>query len=100
MHREISHTDPTFEPESPWPLYLFTALLAVLLGIDLAPRAAAALGWPELAPSPGEFFVFSFRVRFALIAALLGGARALYGSLQSLLDGRIGADLALAIACL
>src|SRR6476646_4941230 len=100
MHREISHTDPTFEPESPWPLYLFTALLAVLLGLDLAPRAAAALGWPDLAPWPTEFLVWGFRVRFALLAALLGGARAMYGSLQSLLDnGKVGADLALAIAC-
>ena len=30
MHREISHTDPTFEPESPLPLYLLPALLEPL----------------------------------------------------------------------
>src|SRR5204862_4255431 len=38
--------------------------------------------------------------RIALIAAVLGGARVLYGSLESLFEGRIGADLALAIACI
>jgi len=37
--------------------------------------------------------------RIALLAAILGGARALYGSLNSLFEGRIGADLAVAIAC-
>jgi Cu+-exporting ATPase len=35
-----------------------------------------------------------------LVAAVLGGARILYGALQNLLEGRIGADLALAIACI
>src|SRR5207245_6455648 len=35
-----------------------------------------------------------------LLAAVIGGARILYTSLQSLLEGRIGADLALAIACI
>src|SRR5262249_27758313 len=36
--------------------------------------------------------------RLALAAALLGGARALYGSLDALLQGKVGADLALAVA--
>src|SRR5262249_55015780 len=34
------------------------------------------------------------------IAAVIGGARVLYNSLESLFEGRIGSDLALAIACL
>src|SRR5205814_8724565 len=37
--------------------------------------------------------------RIALLAAVLGGARILYGSLDALFQGRVGADLALAIAC-
>src|SRR5439155_22359415 len=37
--------------------------------------------------------------RIALLAAVLGGARVLYGALEGLLEGRLGADLALAIAC-
>src|SRR5439155_6190419 len=37
--------------------------------------------------------------RIALLAALVGGMRVLYGSLDSLLQGRVGADLALAVAC-
>ena len=41
-----------------------------------------------------------FGFRYALIAAVIGGARVLYGSLESLFEGRIGADLALAIASL
>src|SRR5439155_662017 len=41
-----------------------------------------------------------FGYRYALIAAVIGGARVLYNSLESLFEGRIGADLAIAIACL
>src|SRR5262245_6237330 len=39
-------------------------------------------------------------VRYALIAAILGGARTLYGSLEGVFDGEIGADFALALACI
>ncbi len=94
MHREISHSDATFAPESPLPLYLFTGFLAALLGLDLYPKLAAALGWAV--PWSSELLGY----RFALIAAVIGGARVVYGSLQSLLDGKLGADIALAIACL
>lgn len=96
MHREISHTDAVFEPESPWPLYLFTGLLAILVGLDVAPRFFAWLGFAGIAPWPSEVLGY----RFALIAAVLGGARILYGSLSNLLDGKLGADIALAIATL
>jgi Cu+-exporting ATPase len=41
-----------------------------------------------------------FGFRLALWAAVLGGARILYQTLDSLLSGKIGADLALTIACL
>ena len=52
----------------------------------------AGLGLPTW---PREIYGY----RFALIAAILGGARILYGSLEGLLEGKLGADLALAIAC-
>jgi Cu+-exporting ATPase len=94
MHREISHSDANFAAESPLPLYAFTGLLAVLLGLDLYPKLATLLGWA--APWASD----ALGSRFALIAAVVGGARILYGSLQSLLDGKLGADLALAVACL
>jgi Cu+-exporting ATPase len=80
MHREISHTDPAFHQESHLSLYLMTGLLGVLLLLDLC------------LPDIGGY-------RIALVAAVLGGARVLYGSIESLLEGRLGADLALAVAC-
>ena len=98
MHREISHADEPFAPESRLSLYLLTALLGVLLGLDIWPVFAAwardAAGLPL--PSWSRYI---YGVQWALIAAVLGGARILYGSIESLLEGRIGADLALAIAC-
>jgi Cu+-exporting ATPase len=96
MHREISHTDSTFRQDTSLPLYLMTAFLGMLIGLDLLPRLAAWLGISSLAGWPTGIGNY----RFALIAAVLGGARILYGALQSLLEGRIGADLALAIACI
>src|SRR5947208_1103310 len=96
MHREISHTDAAFHEESNLSLYLMTALLGVLMVVDLGPRVAAWAGWQALAGWPqglGDY-------RFALIAVILGGARIVYGALQGLLEGKIGADIALAIACI
>ena len=94
VHREISHIDSAFREERNVSLYLLTALLGVLIGIDILPTV---LGWVSVSVFewwPREIF----GQRFALIAAVLGGARILYSSLQSLFEGRIGADLALAIA--
>src|SRR5262245_42898846 len=96
MHREISHTDQAFHEESRLPLYCLTGLLGLLIALDLLPGLGNWLGISSLASWPQGVGTF----RFALIAAVLGGARVLYLSLQSLLDGRIGADLALAIACI
>src|SRR5262249_36570634 len=53
-------------------------------GIDLS-----AYAWPRT--------VFGYR--YALLAAALGGARILFNALDSLLAGRLGADLALVVAC-
>jgi Cu+-exporting ATPase len=96
MHREISHTDSTFGEQRNLALYLMTGLLGVFIGLDLLPEIGRWLGISSLASMPRQVV----GLRFALLAALLGGARVLYSSLESLLEGRIGADLALAIACI
>jgi P-type Cu+ transporter len=98
MHREISHADQAFERPNNLSLYLLTALLAVIIGLDLWPVVA---GWGPLRdlglPTwPRE--VYGYRI--ALLAAILGGARTLYGSLEGLFEGKVGADVALAIAAI
>jgi Cu+-exporting ATPase len=98
MHRELSYADQHFQQESRLSLYVLTAALGVLVLADLWPVLA---GWiatwgPQLPAWPNTYFGY----RLALIAAVVGGARALYGSIDSLLQGKIGADLALAIACI
>lgn len=98
MHREISHADHEFAPESNFALYVLTALLGLLIGIDIWPAFAAWLSNQGLSLPSWSREWFGYRV--ALIAAVLGGARVLYSSLEGLLEGRIGADLALAIACI
>jgi Cu+-exporting ATPase len=97
MHREISHADQRLGQESRLPLYLLTGLLGLLLAADLWPVFArwVATWGPSLPTWPNE--VGGYRI--ALVAAVLGGARVLYGSIDALLAGRVGADLALAIAC-
>jgi Cu+-exporting ATPase len=99
MHREISHTRQPFAGESNFPLYALTGLLGLVIAADLWPVAAgwlSAAGWSV--PTWRNEFYPGYRI--ALIAAVLGGARVLYGSIEGLLAGRIGADLAIAIACL
>src|SRR5262245_2639024 len=101
MHREISHTDLAFEQESNLPLDFLTGLVGVFIALDLVPGLGRWLGNETLASWPQGFNTFRFGfVRFATYAAVLGGARILYCSLQSLLEGKLGADLALAIACI
>jgi Cu+-exporting ATPase len=97
MHREISHAEHSFQQESRAGLYLLTGLLGVLIGADVWPAIARwiALWGPTLPSWSNEPYGY----RIALLAAILGGARTLYGSLNSLFEGRIGADLAVAIAC-
>ena len=94
MHRELAHTDEVFHAHAPLGLYTFTGLLLLLLGLDLGPYLAAWLGLPTWANEWGGVRVY------ATTAAVLGGARVLYGSLIGLFDGKIGADLAVAIAAL
>src|SRR5262249_15025199 len=97
MHRELSYADSAFHRESNLSLYALTALVGLLLGLDLWPFIA---GWVD----PGQGWLPTWRNEiggyrlFGLCAAVLGGARALYGSLERLSEGRVGADLAIAIA--
>ncbi len=98
MHRELSNVDEAFAPPRTAGLYLLTGLLVALVGRDL---------WPDLSSWLNSFDlglpVYAnkiFAVRYALIAAVIGGARVLYGSLESLFEGKVGADLALAVACI
>lgn len=83
---------PNFHYQSA-PLYLLTVLVAVLLVADWILATGASGPAAASAASP-------FGYRLALIAAIVGGARILYHCLDGLLSGRIGADLALTVACL
>ena len=92
------------------PIYLLTAVVGILLLSDVALRIL----WSLPPSEPGTSFVLSpadwwlqllvkqtlFGFRLALLAAVLGGARILYQTLDNLLAGKVGADLALTIACL
>jgi Cu+-exporting ATPase len=77
------------------PLYLLTIVVGFLFAADIGIGMLSDAGISEWDSyqTPGGY-------RLALLAAVLGGARILYQTLESLLDGRIGADLALTIACL
>jgi Cu+-exporting ATPase len=97
MHREITLADRAFGQESRHSLYLLTGLVGLIIAADLWPLAAAWLGSLGLPLPAWPNEVGGYRI--ALVAALIGGARILYGSLDSLLQGRLGADLAIAIAC-
>jgi P-type Cu+ transporter len=98
MHREFDSSVNLFRVRSHLPLYLLTALLGALLFADLWPlftsylnkSQTTSVGWQTR-----EFLGF----RFALIAAVIGGARVLFGALEKLSSGKMNADLAMAIAC-
>lgn len=98
MHREISHADDPFHNESPLGLYLLTALVGALVCADLWPVVANWLKGQGVETYSWARDIYGFR--YALLAAILGGGRVLYTSLEALFDGRIGSDLALAVACL
>jgi len=89
------------------PIYLLTAAVGALLLADVAlgivwgvpgtsPTVVPSGDWQSKLLATQTLFGF----RLALLAAVLGGARILYQTLDGLLSGRIGADLALTIACL
>jgi Cu+-exporting ATPase len=99
MHREISHSDEAFARPSNAGLYAFTAVVGLLIARDLWPWVAGFLLGAEIT-DVGAWSQKLFGYRYALFAAVLGGARILYGALDSLFAGRLGADLAVAIACI
>jgi Cu+-exporting ATPase len=77
------------------PIYLLTLIVGLLFGADIligVLDTAGVSSWSEYR----EFAGF----RLVLLAAVLGGARILFRTLEGLFEGRIGADLALTIACL
>ena len=77
------------------PIYLLTLIVGLLLAADLV---IGALGTAEVSAWAEYRSLFGYRL--ALLAAVFGGARILYQTLESLFDGRVGAELALTIACL
>ncbi|MFO0955930.1 MAG: heavy metal translocating P-type ATPase [Isosphaeraceae bacterium] len=70
------------------PLYALTIALGLLLAAELV------AGLPGL-----QAFRRPLGVSWAWIAAVIGGARIVYGAVEALARGRIGADFALAQAC-
>lgn len=99
MHREIRQSEGCLESESPRVLAFVTLLVGILMGWDLLRFLPSGwIAWSGFDPAiiPKEIW----GIRPALIAAVIGGARALYGALDSLSQGRPGADMAIAIAAL
>ena len=74
------------------PIYLLTAVVGLLLAADFGLAAIDAPEWTAWRMLLGY--------RLALLAAVLGGARILYQTLENLFEGRVGADLAITIAAL
>ena len=77
------------------PIYLLTLVVAVLFGSDILIgllENAGISSWSSYREIAG--------FRLVLLSAVLGGARILFLTLEGLFEGRVGADLALTIACL
>jgi len=74
------------------PIYLLTAAVGALLAADLIFGLIGDPAWSAYRAPLG--------FRLSLLAAVLGGARILYQTLEGLFEGRIGADLALTVAAL
>ena len=84
-HHDHHHDhDPNAERRQ---LVAATAVVGLLLAAD---QVLAAWGSVDRYP---------FGVSLALLAAVIGGGRVVYLALAALIEGRIGADIALAIAC-
>ena len=98
MHREIGTVDDPFARESPLGLYALTAVVGGLLALDLWPLVGGWLRGQGVETYSWARETYGFR--YALAAAVIGGGRVLYTSLEALFEGRIGSDLALAVACL
>lgn len=84
-HESHDHADDDAERRA---LTFTTVIVGALLACDVS---CQFLGYEALARP--------FGIRLALIAAFLGGGRVVYLAFVSLLEGKIGADIALAVAC-
>jgi len=100
--REFLHEDPvgegaddgaarSFHYQSA-PIYLLSAVVGVLLAGDLLLGLIGDQDWAAYRTPLG--------LRLSLLAAMIGGMRIFYQTIDSLLDGKIGANLALTIAAL
>jgi cation transport ATPase len=85
-HRHDHEHEHDHEAELRW-LVATTALVGLLLGADLILVAS------------GSEYRRPLGIPLSLAAALIGGGRVVYLALAALFEGRIGADLALAVAC-
>ncbi|MEK6238581.1 MAG: cation-translocating P-type ATPase, partial [Planctomycetales bacterium] len=80
----------------PWPMYALTAAVGLLtLPETLFQVSGVAYfqGWSRI-PYDGES-----AIALTLIAAFLGGLRVVYVSQEGLFEGRLSADLTVAVAC-
>src|SRR5580704_722374 len=74
------------------PVYFLTLVVGALLAADLLIGLFGDPAWASYQAPLGY--------RLALLAAVLGGGRILYQTLDGLFEGRVGAELALSIAAL
>lgn len=74
------------------PLYLLTLVAGLLLAADLVLSLVNDPSWSA--------YRQPFGFRLVLLAAVLGGGRILYRTLEGLFEGRVGTDLALTLAAL
>lgn len=70
-------------------LFVFTAVLGLLIALDLFFERTGF-----------DAYRAPFGVSLILVAAILGAARIVYGALEALFTGSVGADAALAQACI
>jgi Cu+-exporting ATPase len=82
-------SEPGHHHDDPRSLYTLTAFLGLLIGGDLA---FGWLGW--------DSFRAPWGISLVWVAAILGAGRIVYGAVEALVQGRVGADIALAQACL
>ena len=98
MHRAFDHSESPFRGRSSTSLYLFTALVGGLLLADILPLLSDWLTTQGWNPGLPTWLRTVYGVRFALIAAVLGTARHLFAALEHIGKGKVGSDLAVAIA--
>src|SRR3954453_16945271 len=87
-HHDHQHHEHDHEAELRT-LVATTLVVGLLLGADVV---LGLLGW-------GDAYRRPLGIPLALAAAVIGGGRVVYLALAALLEGRIGADIALAVAC-